>query len=198
MARGPRPSILASGNSLALHSLDHRCDLHRAGSGSPVLSSAQREAAFLGNASGRGAGCRLLDWTLLRAGNLFPQLCQLQQDLWSFGCGDRFDGVALLEQLFHAGRGRTELRASQGNPQGPDHAGSRSQRADQTGSGDQGSTHKGREGIQSELTISTVPSRTLSLLGLSHLADLNNANTAPCGSATIDHVPTPSILLGGI
>ena len=31
-----------------------------------------------------------------------------------------------------------------------------------------------------------------------YLADLNSASTAPCGSAMIENVPTPSILRGGI
>ena len=42
-------------------------------------------------------------------GHLLPQLCPLQQDLRCHGGRNCLNGVALLDQLFHAGRSRTEL-----------------------------------------------------------------------------------------
>src|SRR5215471_8434591 len=56
----------------------------------------------------------MLDRTVLRAGPLFPQFRQLQQNLRHSGGHYRTDGLALLDGILHAGWRRVELPVSQG------------------------------------------------------------------------------------
>src|SRR5262249_5548611 len=95
----------------------------------------QRETALLGDAARGRPGRRLLDCTFLRPGDLFPRLCSFQQDLWNAGRRDRFDGLALLDQLLHAGGRGTQLRTGQGKPGRPDPPRPGSQRAHEAGPG---------------------------------------------------------------
>src|SRR6478752_3395481 len=108
---------------MAVYPLDRGRALHRAGGGSAVFYRAEREAALLGHSARRRAGRGLLDRAFLCARHLLPQLRPLQQNIRGHGRGGGLDGLALLDQFFHAGGSGAELRTGQGNPPGQDQAG---------------------------------------------------------------------------
>src|SRR5579864_1940123 len=93
---------------VAIRSLDIIGCVCHPGSGSVVLSSAQRKTAILGDAAGSCISGRLLDRVVIFAWHLFPQLGEFQQNLWHAGSGGRTDGLAVLDGIRHADRSRAE------------------------------------------------------------------------------------------
>jgi hypothetical protein len=61
----------------------------------------------------------LLDWALVSARDLFPQLRQFQQDIWHTRGGCGVDGVAVLDRICDADRRRIECRAGEAHTGGP-------------------------------------------------------------------------------
>ena len=70
---------------------------------------------FVATLPGRTSfGC-VLDRTVLRAGPLFPNVCELQQDLRNPRSRHCPDGLAVLDRIRNAGRGRIECGTGEAN-----------------------------------------------------------------------------------
>src|SRR6202022_2690287 len=99
MAGEPHASVASMALGLALHPLDDLGRLYRSRHRSSLLSRSQRQAALPCHPAGRNSFGPFLDWALLLAGHLFPNICKLQQDLRNPGSGHRSNGVVVLDWI---------------------------------------------------------------------------------------------------
>src|SRR5438067_10076025 len=108
MAFHATPLVSAVDLGVAIRPLDTIRWVCHFGGGIVVLPSAERQAAILGDFTGSRSGGWLLDRIVIYAGHLFPKFCEFQQNIRHPRSCCSTDGMAVLDGIRDADRGRAE------------------------------------------------------------------------------------------
>src|SRR6202035_3409648 len=104
--------------TLALHTLDHCGRVRHRGNRGFVFPCSKRQAAVPRNIAGWGLRGWLLDRLVVSSRNLLPSFCKLQQDLRHTRCGNRADGLVVLDGFCLAGGSRIKCGTGKDKPRG--------------------------------------------------------------------------------